>query len=138
MFNRILLATDGSKHSVRSAEHAIQLAEMFNGTVDVVYVVDGETSKADVLHHVDKYEVKRERNEKIMPVKELLENSNVKHEIHFLHGEPGPVIVEFANDNKFDCVVVGSRGLNKLQTMILGSVSHKIAKYVKCPVLIVK
>ncbi len=133
-----MLATDGSKHSVRSAEHAIQLAEMFNGTVDVVYVVDGETSKADVLHHVDKYEVKRERNEKIMPVKELLENSNVKHEIHFLHGEPGPVIVEFANDNKFDCVVVGSRGLNKLQTMILGSVSHKIAKYVKCPVLIVK
>jgi len=33
---------------------------------------------------------------------------------------------------------VGSRGLNSLQEMVLGSVSHKIAKRVQCPVLIVK
>ncbi|WP_138417885.1 universal stress protein [Aquibacillus sediminis] len=138
MFKKILLATDGSAHSIRSADHAIKLAENFGGTVDAVYVVDGKKSKEDVLHSVDKYEVKRERNEKIKAVKEMLEQSSVEFNTHILHGEPGPTIVEFANKNDYDCVVIGSRGLNDLQTMILGSVSHKVAKRVECPVLIVK
>ena len=55
-----------------------------------------------------------------------------------LHGEPGPTIVEYANKQSCDMVVIGSRGLNKLQEMVLGSVSHKVAKRVNCPVLISK
>ncbi len=138
LYNKILLAADGSQHSIRSAEHAIKLAEMFNGTIDVIYVVDSQKSKEDVLHHVDKYEVEHERKEKLRPIKELLETSGIAYNAHILHGEAGPQIVKFANDGEFDCVVVGSRGLNKLQDMILGSVSHKVAKRVECPVLIVK
>ncbi|MRH44532.1 universal stress protein [Aquibacillus halophilus] len=138
MFKKILLATDGSEHSLRSAEHAIKLAIQFNGTVDVVYVVDARTSKSDVLHYVDKYEVKRERQEKIKPVLTLLESSEIDYKVQILHGEPGPSIVDYANKHDFNCVVVGSRGLNNLQTMVLGSVSHKLAKRVKCPVLITK
>ena len=49
-----------------------------------------------------------------------------------------PAIVEYTNKNQFDVVVIGSRGLNALQEMVLGSVSHKIAKRANCPVLIVK
>lgn len=138
MFKRILLATDGSEHSIRSANHAIKLAEMFGGSIEVLYVVDSEKSKADVLHSLDKYEVKKDRKERITPVEDLIEKAGISYKSHILHGEPGPSIVEFANNNDFDCVVVGSRGLNKLQTMILGSVSHKVAKRVECPVLIVK
>ncbi len=138
MYKKILLATDGSEHSIRSTQHAVNFAKMSDGTVDVVYVVDSRTSKADVLHKLDKYQVKKEREAKIAPIVELLEESEVSYQTSFLHGEPGPTIVEYANDHHFDCIIVGSRGLNKLQTMILGSVSHKIAKRVKCPVLIVK
>ncbi|RYG71205.1 universal stress protein [Lentibacillus lipolyticus] len=138
MFKRILLATDGSKHSARSANHAIQLAEQFSGTIDVVYVVDEQTSKSDVLHNDSKYEIERKRKEKIQPVLDQLETTTIDYKVRILHGEPGPAIVEFVNTNDFDCVVIGSRGLNNLQTMILGSVSHKVAKRVDCPVLIVK
>ncbi|MDC3417446.1 universal stress protein [Aquibacillus salsiterrae] len=138
MYKKILLATDGSKHSIRSAEHAIYLADSFDSVIELVYVVGGEKSKEDVLHSVDKYEVKREREEKLRPIQEQLENAGLQYNSHLLHGEPGPTIVKFANENAFDLVVVGSRGLNNLQTMILGSVSHKVAKRVSCPVLIVK
>lgn len=138
MFNRILLATDGSTNSVRSANHAIQLAQQFNGTIDVVYVVDGQTSKADVLHNGNKFEIEQKRKNKVSFVNDQLGQSNIDYKVHILHGEPGPTIVEFANTNGVDCVVIGSRGLNNLQTMILGSVSHKVAKRVDCPVLIVK
>ncbi|WP_256592904.1 universal stress protein [Pseudomonas sp. 2822-17] len=43
-----------------------------------------------------------------------------------------------ANNGEYDIVIIGSRGLNPFQEMVLGSVSHKIAKRVECPVLIVK
>ncbi|MFD2759833.1 universal stress protein [Lentibacillus juripiscarius] len=138
MFKRILLATDGSKHSVRSADHAIQLAHQFDGTIDVVYVVDSQTSKTDVLHNDNKYEIEHKRKEKIKSVQDQIRQFDIDFKVHILHGEPGPTIVDFANTNDFDCIVIGSRGLNNLQTMILGSVSHKVAKRADCPVLIVK
>ncbi|XKE81429.1 universal stress protein [Oceanobacillus kapialis] len=138
MFKKILLAVDGSEHSLRSANYAIQLAEKFDGTIHVVYVVDGNTAKSDVLHAADKFALEKKRNDKLKAVKALLNETNMEYEIKILHGEAGPTIVDYANSNAMEGVVVGSRGLNNLQTFILGSVSHKVAKRVDCPVLIVK
>ncbi len=138
MYKKVLLAADGSDHSIRAASHAVKVAQIDQGKIDIVYAVDGKTSKEDVLHGLDKYEVRKERKQKLKPIIEVIEAADLECETHFVHGEPGPAIVDFVNDNGYDFVVVGSRGLNKLQTMILGSVSHKIAKRVQCPVLIVK
>ncbi|MEC5425675.1 universal stress protein [Virgibacillus sp. C22-A2] len=138
MFNRILLAADGSEHSVRSARYAIDLAEKYNAAVVAVYVVDRQKAKSDVLHATNKFEIEKKRKEKIKSVTSLLKESKIDYKVQVLHGEAGPTVVRYANDNHFDCVVIGSRGLNNLQTFILGSVSHKVAKRVECPVLIVK
>ncbi|WP_036576448.1 universal stress protein [Oceanobacillus picturae] len=138
MFKRILLAVDGSEHSIRSAKYAIELAEKFNGVINVVYVVDGNKAKSDVLHATDKFALEKMRNDKLKAVKELLNKTDIQYEIKILHGEAGPTIVNYANNNEIDGVVLGSRGVNNLQTFILGSVSHKVAKRVECPVLIVK
>lgn len=138
MYSRILVAADGSKHSVRAVKHAIGLLSNRRNSIDVVYVVDENQSKEDVLHGRGKYEIKKERQEKLRNVIAALKHANIPYEVHILHGDPGPTIVQFANDRNYDCVVVGSRGVNQFQTMILGSVSHKIAKRVHSPVLIVK
>ncbi|KIY22581.1 MULTISPECIES: universal stress protein [Mesobacillus] len=139
MFKRILLASDGSDHSVRAAKKAVDLARL-NGDseITVVYVVDGQTSKEDILHHADQTLVEGKRKARLQPVTDMLEKENLSYKLEKLHGEPGPAIVDYANKNQFDVVVVGSRGLNGLQEMVLGSVSHKVAKRVKAPVLIVK
>ncbi|WP_306301404.1 universal stress protein [Thalassobacillus sp. C254] len=55
MYNHILLAADGSDHAFRAGKQAAQLAKASGGKVDVVYVVDGETSKADNLNHSYQY-----------------------------------------------------------------------------------
>lgn len=138
MFNKILIAADGSDHSVRAAQYAIELADRFSSSIEIVYVVDGDKSKTDVLHFGDKHALERMRIDKLSKVEKLIDDSKIDYEFHILHGEPGPMIVKFANENDIDCVVIGSRGLNKLQTFLLGSVSHKVAKRVDCPVLIVK
>ncbi|WP_436374511.1 universal stress protein [Cytobacillus sp. BC1816] len=139
MFKKILIAADGSDHSIRAAAKAIQLAEQNpDSEVTVVYAVDGQTSKEDILHHFDKSIVDQVRKKRLEPIENLLKEKGISYEIKILQGEPGPAIVEFANKMDLDVAVVGSRGLNTLQEMVLGSVSHKIAKRVKAPVLIVK
>ncbi|WP_226035970.1 universal stress protein [Aquibacillus saliphilus] len=139
MFNNILLASDGSDHAIRAAEKALSLA---NGNpkaeIKVVYVVDGTKSKADVLHNWNSIDVDRSRKEKLTLTEQKLKHANINYEIKILHGEPGPSIVKYANENNMDVCVIGSRGLNSLQEMVLGSVSHKVAKRAKCPVMIVK
>jgi nucleotide-binding universal stress UspA family protein len=139
MFKNILLAADGSIHSQRAAEKAVQLALLQTGSIiTVVYVIDGQTSKEDLLHHYDKSVVQEKRRKRLESVELLLNQNHINYEMKHLHGEPGPTIVDFANQNQFDIVVLGSRGLNTLQEMVLGSVSHKVAKRVKAPVLLVK
>ena len=104
----------------------------------MVYVVDYSKSKDEVLHSQGKEELEMSRRKKLLPIEEQLKSSKLSYRLKLLHGEPGPAIVEYANKENFDLVVIGSRGLNSLQEMVLGSVSHKVVKRVNCPVLIVK
>lgn len=139
MYNHILLASDGSEHAIRACQNAMILAENNpNSTITIVFVVDGSTSKTDVIHHWNAVDLDHSRREKLMITERKLKEKNIPYEIKILHGEPGPAIVNFANESNVDVCVIGSRGLNSLQEMVLGSVSHKVAKRVECPVLIVK
>ncbi|GIM29974.1 universal stress protein [Clostridium polyendosporum] len=139
MYNNILLAVDGSKHSLRATQEAIKIASLANKCmIQVIVVIDFSQSTSEVLHAQGKEELELSRRKKLLPIEEKLKSSNLSYQIKILHGEPGPTIVDYANKGKFELVVVGSRGLNSLQEMVLGSVSHKVAKRVQCPVLIVK
>jgi nucleotide-binding universal stress UspA family protein len=138
MYKKILLATDGSDHSIRAAEQAAHVAKCSSGSlVHVVYVVDQDASKTEVLHNWNA-DLNDKRREKIRPVEKKFKDAEVPCEVKILHGDPGPSIVEYCNQNGFDLMVIGSRGLNVLQELVLGSVSHKVAKRANCPVLIVK
>jgi nucleotide-binding universal stress UspA family protein len=53
-------------------------------------------------------------------------------------GSPGPEIIDYANDHKFDLVVMGARGFSKVKKLFLGSVSNYVLKLSKIPVMIVK
>ncbi|UFT98269.1 universal stress protein [Radiobacillus kanasensis] len=139
MFSKILLASDGSAHALRAADKTIALAEHNpSAHVHVLYVVDSTKSKYDVLHHSNSIEIDLKRKEKLEMTEQKLKKAGISYEIQILHGEPGPEIVKYANSHDADICVIGSRGLNSLQEMVLGSVSHKVAKRVNCPVMIVK
>lgn len=78
------------------------------------------------------------RRKKVLPIEKQFQQQCIQYSVTILRGDPGPIIIEYANSNSFDLVIIGSRGLNTLQEMVLGSVSHKVVKRVNCPVLIVK
>lgn len=139
MYNKILLAVDGSAHSLRAANEAIKMASLANGSrIEIVYVADFSKAKNEVLHAYGTEDLDYARRNRLKPVEEQLKSKQLTYSIQILRGEPGPALVEYANKEKFDVVIIGSRGLNALQEMVLGSVSHKVVKRVNCPVLIVK
>lgn len=139
MYQRILLAADGSKNSIRAAQEAAKIASLIpDSTVEILFVADLSKIKSEVLHSQNHEEIELKRHQKLLPIVEQLSSKNVKHETKIITGDPGPAIVEYANNEKVDLVIIGSRGLNALQEFVLGSVSHKVVKRVQCPVIVVK
>ena len=139
MYNHILLAADGSENAVRAAKEAIKLSKLSpNSTIDIVYVASFDKVRTEVLHASSSEGLMLERRRKIANIEQLLQTENVNYVVTILKGDPGPEIVQYANERNVDIVVLGSRGLNTLQEMVLGSVSHKVMKRVNCPALVVK
>ena len=67
MYKNILLAVDGSEHSLRATKEAIKIATLVNDcTIEVVYVVDYSKSKDQVLHSQGKEELEMSRTKKTL------------------------------------------------------------------------
>ena len=139
MYKRILVAVDGSSHSKRAASHAVFLAGTQSDVhVTLLYVLDYDKTSPNLVQQLTSEELHEDRRNKILPIEDMFVSKGIHTEIKLLHGDAGPVIVEHANQENYDIVVIGSRGLNTLQEMVLGSVSHKVAKRVHSPVLLIK
>ncbi|HDI0319790.1 MULTISPECIES: universal stress protein [Staphylococcus] len=137
MYKSILLAADGSENSLRSAQEVLNFIDE-NTIVTLLTVVNVEESKTDVLHGKQGHSLTNEREDKLSSITELFVEHNVNYEVKIAHGFPAETVVSVANSGKYQAIVLGSRGLNSLQEMVLGSVSHKVAKRSKIPVIIVK
>jgi len=139
LYKNIILATDGSDHAKRAAENAMHIAKCTPGSlVEIVFVVDADKVKSDVLSNWNSADLDGKRKERIREVEKMSRTYEVSYKVTILQGDPGPAIVEYANNHHADIIVIGSRGLSGLQEFVLGSVSHKVAKRANCPVLIVK
>lgn len=139
MYKKLLVAIDGSENSLRAANQAATIASLAKDcAVEILCVADYSKTKSEVLYSESLEKLNLERRKKLQPAEEIFQERNVNYTVKILHGIPGPTIVSHANKNDFDMLIIGSRGLNTLQEMVLGSVSHKVAKRANCPVLIVK
>lgn len=139
MYKNIILATDGSDHAKRAAENAMHIAKCTpESLLEIVFVVDADKVKSEVLSHWNSADLDGKRKERIREVEKMARTYEVSYKVTILQGDPGPAIVEYANNHHADIIVIGSRGLSGLQEFVLGSVSHKVAKRANCPVLIVK
>lgn len=137
MYHSILLAADGSDNSYRAAEEVIKLT-CNESIVTLLHVISIDDSVESVLHSTEGHNLKEERKTKLKRIITLFEENNVKCILKIEKGEPKVNTVEVANSGQYEIVVLGTRGLNALQEMVLGSVSHKVAKRSEIPVLIVK
>ncbi len=150
MFERILIATDGSKNGEKAAEVGIELAKRSGGKVIIVYVADigGYMSSAGIIppfggvspDAIDTIEASiKEAGEKAtLQVNELARASGVTSERLIVEGNPPSEILRLAEDHKVDVIVMGSIGKTGLEKFLMGSVAEKVIRNSKLPVLIVR
>lgn len=136
---KIAVAIDGSKNALRAAKHAIMLAQHLPGAyLEIIYVADYNKAKDERLLSQSPESVTLKREQKVNPIIELAKDVGVKTKITMLKGNPSQEIINYVNSEEINQLVIGSRGLNTFQEMVLGSVSHKVMKHASCPVTIVK
>jgi nucleotide-binding universal stress UspA family protein len=137
MFERIVLAVDGSPQSSKTIPVALDLAQKYGSTVVVVHVreytryegddVDmGPPIPADTL--VDQ-------------VVTMLRDGGVEARAEIRRVSPGETpqqIVEVAASASADLIVIGTRGMTELRSLLLGGVANKVVHHATCPVLLVR
>ncbi|AIS32606.1 MULTISPECIES: universal stress protein [Methanobacterium] len=147
MYNKILLPTDGSKFAEKAAEHAIWIASKSGAEIIVLNVI--ETSSLVGLPAEDlivriKEMLKEEGRRSLERISEMvteeekeLKIEDIKVTLKTEEGSPAEAILKTVEKEDVDLVVMGTSGKHGLDRFLLGSVTEKVVRSAKCPVLAV-
>ena len=150
MFERILVPLDGSKHSMRALEEAIQIAKQCDGKITLVHVysvlrasvvpmamAEPVIMPPDVVTKLA--EAVRKAGVTILEEAEKkVEAEGVQSKALLREGHVVEEILRAAKEENVDLIVIGARGLSTIKEIFLGSVSHGVALHAPCPVLLMK
>jgi len=143
MFQRILIATDGSAKSNVAANNGIELAKSLGAQVIALYVVN-EVVIASAVRQLgsDRKEVEGKLQDAgrkaVESVKKMGDEVGVNVEPIVRIGAPAEIIVSTAGSEKADLVVMGSHGESGVSKLLIGSVVQKVLYWASVPVLVVR
>lgn len=144
---KILVAIDGSPQSDKAAEEALRLAAAsgtrFRSKVYAMMVLSGSKAPSftdffpsiPVTEQVD-WEEKRKRI--FYVVEKTAAEAGVPLENVIVYGDPVEEILDYAEQEEIDVIVIGSSGKGRMKRTLLGSVSTKVALHARCSVYIVR
>ncbi len=148
MFEKILIATDGSKHSERAAEMAVEMAGLYGSTITALYVVDiGKeyTQLGDLISKVSddliasiRGNLKDQGESAIRVVLDMAEKAGIPATRRISEGYPADDIVRIAEEEDAGLIVMGGMGATGLDRFLLGSVADRVVRSSRIPVLVVK
>ena len=131
----ILAPTDFSEMSNGSAAYAAKLAIAMNSRFHLHHVVH-ELDTANHLRELD--DAEKEGKEKLAAILTAEEKERLNLTSYVGFGPPANQIVEYAEKNDIDLIVMGTHGRSGLEKMWLGSVTEKVLRQAHCPVLVVR
>ena len=145
-FSTILVGIDGSESSIDAADYAIEMAKKDGAQVIALTVNRIPLSSYGLATPQD--EVKQSiENEDMQKFKEWLDKISqnakrnsvqLKKEIINSQMSVEAAIVEYAESEGVDLIVIGTRGNSGIKNMLIGSIASGVVKYATCPVMVVK
>jgi len=136
MFDRIVIAVDGSDEANRAARRGLRLAQGFDATVDVLSVVEQKALR--LTETSDEKAQLHERGEAALTgIEELASEFGQTVTTNLLEGKPAVRISEYADEQDADLIVVGRQGLTGLGRRLLGGVTERVLHRSDVPVLVI-
>ena len=158
-FSKILVAIDGSEQSMNAAYHAIGITNRKGNEVgrvqligltvlDLTKLSSSFFATASGYYGAKELEEKRkeaqqwlDKVEKLASNEENNNDNNIKFKSEIIEdpvSRVGSAIVDYAERENVDLIVIGTRGRTGFKKILLGSVASDVVTYAHCPVLIVK
>jgi nucleotide-binding universal stress UspA family protein len=140
-FAKILVPLDQSENATRALEYALKLAKLAKSEITLLCVINPISNTADSYISASQLEDLLEESAKnyledLVKKTEKVHGMRVKTTVK--RGPPVSVIIDIAQEEHMDLIVMGSRGLGGFKEMLFGSVSHGVTSHANVPVMIVK
>jgi nucleotide-binding universal stress UspA family protein len=135
MFERIVLAVDGSEPAQRALPVAADLASKYGSEVIAVHVLEQQLGRGGPIAFETTEEATR------VPAARSLKDVGVSARAEAraaLAGRAAQEIMDVAASEDAGLIVMGSRGMSDWQGLLIGSVAHKVVHLSSVPVLIVR
>lgn len=148
MIKKILVPVDGSKHAFKTLDFACDLAEKYGASLFILHVMPERTIPEAVrrfaeVEHINEppqwiYEQVVAKNV-VSESEERARKKGIKPVRATVHkGNPAKVIVDVADVEGIDTIVMGTHGLGDIRGLVMGSVAHKVNHLADCTVITVK
>jgi nucleotide-binding universal stress UspA family protein len=145
MFSRIVVGTDGSETAKRAVREAAELAKQTGASLYVVSAFDPVPQQrlreerleapSDIEHTVNPNE---DVDATLAEAAQQVEDAGVEVRTFARQGEPADAILDVAEEENADLIVVGNKGMTGAKRFLLGSVPNKISHHAPCSVLIIR
>lgn len=139
---QILIATDGSETAREAADFGMEMVGCSGAKVYAVYVIETTPYRSVPLDQIWSKETleefERVGHEATSYIEKIGKAVGAEVESRVLKGNPAEKILSFAEDNNIDMIIVGSLGKSGYERVLVGSVSDKIIRHAKVPVLVVR
>ena len=145
-FSKILVAIDGSQPAMDAAEYAIEMAkkdaaQIIAVTVNCIPLSSyGLATPEGELNSPQDKEIILESKERFANLDQIAKQNNVKLKTELINSQMSVdgTIVEYAESEDVDLIIMGTRGRSGFKKLLLGSIASAVVTYSPCPVLIVK
>lgn len=143
---KILVPTDFSEDSDLAFRMALSIAVTYQARIFLLHVISNTIQQSLTDYSLDQSMLDRVLNESIVFSNEKLQevidknqqSGNIKVIPDVRQGQPYEEILKEASERKIDLIVITSHGKTGLQKYFIGSVTEKVMKEAKCPVLLIR
>jgi nucleotide-binding universal stress UspA family protein len=140
---KLLVPVDGSENSLRAVDFVIKKAGWYREPVEIHLlnvqppIVSGNVTMFISQDQLNDY-YQEEGLKALEPARAKLDGAQVPYQHHILVGDPAEMIARFARERGCDQILMGTRGLGAIGSLLLGSVATKVIHLADVPVLLVK
>lgn len=130
MYDDILVATDGSNGAGLAIDEAIELAALTDATLHALYVVDTANyhTLPDAKWTTIEDALQAEGDQAVADIADSATEAGVEVVTTVAHGTPHREILDYANEQDIDLIVVGTHGDTGIDRVLLGSVTENVLR----------
>jgi nucleotide-binding universal stress UspA family protein len=138
-YRKILVAVDGSNSSRNAFRQACRIARSDESWITAVTAIPLFQDQFDVISTKEKVSsaLTREGENILSDIKKIAGEEDVFVKVKLEEGSPADTIIEIADENNFDLIVIGRHGKSRIERVLMGSVTARVIGHTPKDVLVV-